>query len=133
MILLKLRLNRAQMVDDVLNLARGEKVNYDTALDLILYLKSENDFIPWSSALMNLGYIKDRLLKSTKENSDLFKSFVLDLLEERYQNLGFTPQENDVHLTILGRIGASSWMCGLDYEDCVQNAQDFFQKWMNDE
>ena len=119
------------MVDDIMNLARSQKVDYELALDLLLYLKSESDYIPWSSALMNLGFLKGRLLKSTKENSDLFKSFVLDLLEERYQNLGFTPQENDEHLTILGRIGASGWMCELDYEDCVKSAQDFFRRWMN--
>ena len=113
-----------------MNLARSEMVNYDLALDLLLYLKSENDYIPWSSALTSLNYIKARMLKTTKENSVLFKSFVLDLLEERYVNLGFTPQESDEHLTILGRIDASSWMCELDYEDCVLNAKNFFQQWM---
>ena len=44
------RLNRAALVDDIMNLARSGKVDYDLALDLLLYLKMENDYIPWEAA-----------------------------------------------------------------------------------
>ena len=44
------RLNRAQMIDDIMNLARCQKVDYDLALDFMLYLKEENDYIPWEAA-----------------------------------------------------------------------------------
>ena len=99
------------------------------AMDLLLYLKSENEYIPWSAALRTLDYVKTRMAAS-EENLALFKTLILDLLEDRYLNLGFTPQESEVHLTILSRMGASSWMCELDYEDCVNKAQTFFQQWM---
>ena len=123
------QLNRAQLVDDIMNLARSQKVDYDLAMDLLLYLKSENEYIPWSAAFRTLGYVKTRMAASD-ENSALFKTLILDLLEDRYLTLGFTPQDSEVHLTILSRMGASSWMCELDYEDCVNNAQTFFQQWM---
>ena len=51
------RLNRAQIVDDVLNLAISGDVSYDLALDIASYLKHENDLIPLSSGLKNLKYI----------------------------------------------------------------------------
>lgn len=123
------QLNRAQLVDDIMNLARSQKVDYDLAMDLLLYLKSENEYIPWSAAFRTLGYVKTRMAASD-ENSALFKTLILDLLEDRYLSLGFTPQDSEVHLTILSRMDASSWMCELDYEDCVNNAQTFFQQWM---
>ena len=44
------RLNRAALVDDIMNLARSGKVDYDLALDLLLYLQMENDYIPWEAA-----------------------------------------------------------------------------------
>ena len=120
-------LNRAQLVDDIMNLARSQMVDYNLAMDLLLYLKLENNYIPWEAALSSLSYLRSRLTF----NSALFKSFILELLEERYQNLGFAPQNGDEeHLTILGRMSASGWMCELDYEDCVDNANTFFQQWM---
>ena len=126
------QLNRAQLVDDIMNLARSQKVDYDLAMDLLLYLKSENEYIPWSAAFRTLDYVKTRMAASD-ENSALFKTLILDLLEDRYLSLGFTPQDSEEHLTILSRMGASSWMCELDYEDCVINAQTFFQQWMTNE
>ena len=123
------QLNRAQLVDDIMNLARSQKVDYDLAMDLLLYLKSENEYIPWAAAFRSLEYVKTRMAASN-ENLALFKTLILDLLEERYLNLGFTPQDSEVHLTTLSRMGASSWMCELDYEDCVNKAQTFFQQWM---
>jgi aminopeptidase N len=69
-------------------------------------------------------------MAASNENLALFKTLILDLLEDRYLNLGFTPQDSEVHLTTLSRMGASSWMCELDYEDCVNKAQTLFQLWM---
>ena len=87
------QLNRAQLVDDIMNLARSQKVDYDLAMDLLLYLKSENEYIPWAAAFRSLEYVKTRMAASN-ENSALFKTLILDLLEDRYLSLGFTPQGN---------------------------------------
>ncbi|KAG8040094.1 hypothetical protein G9C98_001210 [Cotesia typhae] len=43
-------LNRAQLIDDVFNLARLNYTKYKIAFNLIGYLKKEADFVPWSSA-----------------------------------------------------------------------------------
>lgn len=54
-------LNRAQIVDDVLNLARARIVSYTRALDVISYLEHENEYYPWYSALTALSYLKRRI------------------------------------------------------------------------
>lgn len=42
-------LNRAQLVDDSLNLARGDHNSYNVAFDILLYLESESDYPPWAA------------------------------------------------------------------------------------
>ena len=55
-----------------------------------------------------------------------------DLLEIHYSTLGFLPQDDDEeHLDTLARLSAVEWMCKVDYVDCVLNAQEYFQGWMN--
>lgn len=54
-------LNRAQIVDDVLNLARARIVTYTRALDVISYLEHEEEYYPWYSALTALSYVKRRI------------------------------------------------------------------------
>jgi aminopeptidase N len=43
-------LNRAQLVDDVLNFAVGGYSDYETAFGIIGYLNRETEFAPWSAA-----------------------------------------------------------------------------------
>lgn len=42
-------INRAQLVDDSLNLARAGKIAYDIPFSILEYLARETDYIPWAS------------------------------------------------------------------------------------
>lgn len=42
-------INRAQLVDDSLNLARAGVIPYATAFRVLEYLEKEIDYVPWSS------------------------------------------------------------------------------------
>ena len=53
--------NRAQLLDDAFNLALVELVSYSQALDLTLYLKNEQQYVPWTSVLSELNYIDTML------------------------------------------------------------------------
>lgn len=50
-------INRAQLLDDVLDFARSGWVTYKVALDVTNYLSREQHYLPWLTALNNLGYI----------------------------------------------------------------------------
>jgi hypothetical protein len=63
--------NRAQLLDDALNLARAGILKYSTALELTQYLKKEVDFIPWYSALNAFSFLNLRLTGT--ENESVFK------------------------------------------------------------
>lgn len=56
-------INRAQIVDDAMNLALAGRLDYRTALDIINYLVHERKFVPWKAGLLALGYIDSMLSK----------------------------------------------------------------------
>jgi aminopeptidase N len=64
-------LNRAQLLDDALNLARAGKLSYSVALDLTMYLEYDKDYIPWAAALNALSFLDRRL--TNNEGYDNFK------------------------------------------------------------
>lgn len=56
--------NRAQLIDDAMNLARADILDYTTALDVTKYLNHETDYVPWKTAINNLLYIDSMLIRS---------------------------------------------------------------------
>ncbi|GLH08108.1 uncharacterized protein GBIM_13413, partial [Gryllus bimaculatus] len=57
---------RAQLVDDALNLARAALLPYATALDFARYLARETDYVPWTAAFSGLDFL-GRLLANEDE------------------------------------------------------------------
>jgi hypothetical protein len=64
-------LNRANIVDDLLNLGRAGRENYDTVLDGLTYLKRETNYLPFKAALNGLDYLNRRF--TGKEEHSLLK------------------------------------------------------------
>ncbi|XP_063229950.1 aminopeptidase N-like [Bacillus rossius redtenbacheri] len=122
-------LNRAQLLDDSLNLARAGLLDYKLALDVTRYLSRETDYLPWTSALNNLAFIDRRLVGSEAHGS--FKSYVLGLLRPLYDSVGFEEGAGDPHVTVLTRGHALTWTCRLGLDDCVRRARDSFGAWAN--
>lgn len=60
--------NRAQLIDDALNLARAGFVPYNVSLQITVFLYQETDYIPWYAAVRVFNYL-DNLLqdKETRE------------------------------------------------------------------
>ena len=81
------RLNRAQILDDSLTLARAGLLRYPVALANTEYLTKEVDFIPWKAALNQLSYL-DLMLGRTEDYEE-FKTFMKQKLISLYNHLGF--------------------------------------------
>ena len=60
---------RAQLIDDSLCLAKDGFLPYAVALDMIMDLKVETSFLPWSAAMKNLLQLNN-LLTSTEIHHD---------------------------------------------------------------
>ncbi|KAF4524598.1 hypothetical protein B566_EDAN008553 [Ephemera danica] len=54
-------INRAQVMDDALALARVSLVEYPTALDTTEYLSQETEYVPWGAGLTATSYIWDHV------------------------------------------------------------------------
>ena len=57
-------LNRAAIVDDLLNFGRAELLDYKIVLQGLQYLKRETNYLPFKSAFMGLDYLIRRFSDS---------------------------------------------------------------------
>lgn len=120
-------INRAQIIDDVLNLARSGLLEYQLALEVTTYLNKENDYIPWAAALSGLEYI-DEMLKETESYED-FKLYMRTLMDPLYKNLGYEMFPNDEHLVIFLRKLVVKWTCKFDKPECKEQTNSKFSEW----
>ncbi|XP_055525034.1 aminopeptidase N-like [Wyeomyia smithii] len=110
-------LNRAQLIDDSLNLARSGHIKYDIALELAQYLISETEFIPWASASNGLSYLN--LMLSSSSKYDQFKKYVWSLIEPAFKTYGLTGKAEESHFDKLTRSTLVNWACLVDSEECL--------------
>lgn len=122
-------INRAQLIDDALNLARAGRLDYATALDVTSYLEHETEYLPWKAALTAMHYLDDMLIRMP--SYDKFRVYILKLLDNVYKQVGFIDNPGDPQLTVFTRIDVLSWACSFGHEDCVQNAVKQFYNWRN--
>ena len=52
------RVNKGQIFNDLFSLAKVGMVPYSLAMESTKYLLAETDYVPWSSGMTELGYIK---------------------------------------------------------------------------
>lgn len=111
--------NRAQLIDDALNLARYGQLNYEVALDLISYLKKEDDFVPLTSLFTNL-----RELERVARGSDLnLEDFFLDLVKELYkQNSLEDISKSQSDLERLRHVEIGNFACKFGLPECAETA-----------
>ena len=57
--------NRAQIMDDALNLAEAGVLDYEIALNLTQYLEKEEEYLPWDSALNSLSFIRSMMSRTS--------------------------------------------------------------------
>lgn len=122
-------LNRAQIVDDALNLARGGLLSYAFAFDVLDYLDHETSYIPWLAAFNGLSYLSRRAVNSKSEK---FEKYIQKILEGVYEHLGFEEKEDDSQIDHYNRANVLQWACRYKHEDCVKNAMAEFNKAKSD-
>jgi aminopeptidase N len=71
-------LNRANIIDDLLNLGRAGYLKYEMILDGLLYLKREMDYLPFKAAFNSLEYLNRRF--SGHAEHTLFKVYFFNYI-----------------------------------------------------
>ncbi|KAJ8960568.1 hypothetical protein NQ318_013857 [Aromia moschata] len=123
-------LNRAQIVDDLLNLARAGILTYSKAIEVGRYLVNETEYYPWYSAITAYNY----LLRRVGEESTLgveISALMLRLMQAVYESVSFTDLDADQHIYTLKLVLILTSACKLGHEDCVSNAKSLFEQYKN--
>lgn len=123
-------LNRAQIIDDLFNLARANYVEYELLMTATRYLQRETDHLPWKAFFNGLSYIHERFEQQTFEKE--FNGYILDLLSEIYNKVGFDDRDDDEHLDKLNREIILQWACKLNKPECIKTSVDLFTAWRKD-
>ncbi|XP_046962926.1 aminopeptidase N [Vanessa cardui] len=121
-------INRAQIIDDAMNLALSGRLDYKTALDISSYLFHERSYVPWKAGLVALGYIDTMLSKGAYYLE--YKSYVLRLLSGAVQDLGWEVSANESVVRAQHRADMLSTACHLQHVDCLEHAVRMYTNWM---
>ncbi|XP_073943303.1 suppressor of ER stress-induced death [Choristoneura fumiferana] len=121
-------INRAQIVDDAMNLALSGRLDYKTALDIINYLAHETSYVPWKAGLVALGYIDTMLSKGAYYLE--YKRYVLHLLDGAVKDLGWEVAANESVVRAQHRVDLLTTACHLEHGECLEQAVRMYTNWM---
>ncbi|XP_017100831.2 aminopeptidase N-like [Drosophila bipectinata] len=123
-------INRAQLIEDIMHFARTGEQDYSLALQLLSYLKRERSYLPWFTALSNLGQLSNVLFHT--ESYEIFKFYVQNLITPIYNYLkGMDDNFKSLKSPdqILLKTLILSWACRYEVLDCVPKAQAYYRRW----
>ena len=90
-------INRAQIIDDALNLARAGHLKYELALGVTSYLNYETEYIPWAAALTALRHLEE-MLKRTAAYGNFKVRYLSNLMFSSY--IGKTSAHHILNIRI---------------------------------
>jgi len=117
--------NRAQLIDDVFSLARPGVVSQVVALNVSQYLSEEVEYVPWTAASSNFGYIR-RMLAETP-GIDLLQRYMQKQIRKAYNNVTWNETRDDPHLTQRLRILSIDLACTYKDPSCLSEASEQFK------
>ncbi|XP_034829877.1 aminopeptidase N-like [Maniola hyperantus] len=123
-------LNRAQIVDDVFNMARNGRTSYSNAFEVSRYLVNETDYIAWGSANSAFSYLD--VVLSGSPAYEAFQAYVLHLTGPSYNRLGFVANPAaEEHVTAAYRNVILNLNCRLGNQHCVNESQTLLEQFRN--
>ncbi|KAJ8972201.1 hypothetical protein NQ314_000290, partial [Rhamnusium bicolor] len=118
-------INRAEIVDDVFNLAKVEKIIYSKAFEILEFLRNDVSYFPWYPAFAGFNY----LLRRVGDDSLLGQAITAhlsDLMENLYQSVPISNLDESNHIYTLKQVSAVNWACRLGKQECVSSVQEIF-------
>ncbi|XP_043498883.1 putative aminopeptidase-2 [Polistes fuscatus] len=108
------KVNRAALIDDLMNLARVGYVDYDLLFSATEYLKYENEYLPWRAFFNGLTYLHNKF--EAQEIFESLKQHVLKLINSIIEkSLNKESQLSDLLLMELHK-----WACKYQSKYCYE-------------
>ncbi|XP_042891875.1 aminopeptidase N-like [Penaeus japonicus] len=121
--------NRGQVIDDAMNLARAGHLNYKVAIGVFSYLRNEGEYLPWSTGVDQLDYIESMFKR--RSGFGALKRYIRDLVLPLYRAVGFDARAEDSFLEQEKRKIAVNWACKLGHKDCLDEVLTRYRQWMS--
>jgi aminopeptidase N len=123
-------INRAQLIDDSLNLARAEKISYSIPFEILKYLKKDENYAPWNAADRGFSLI-DRMISDT-EYYKHFLNFVQENVNLTFAQKGVSVKDEDTHFDRHVRSIAINWACKTGIQKCLDDTSGLLDKLLKD-
>ncbi len=118
-------LNRAQLLDDAINLSKARYIDINIAFGFLNSLRNEIDlpeaYAPWATAHNALTYLSGYLKGHESYNS--FQSFVANISNAAYSNVQVNAVETR-HLHRIHRLSVSRWACLTGLQQCIDDVEE---------
>ncbi|KAL3885524.1 hypothetical protein ACJMK2_025576 [Sinanodonta woodiana] len=119
--------NRAQLINDAMELAKAGELSMELALNIFQYLDKEREYTPWVAAKVQLSYIDDMIVRT--ELYGAFEKFIKSKVAGIFNELGLNDTGAS-HIESYLRSSIANSACYYGIEDCVQNATAQYREWM---
>lgn len=84
---------RAQLINDIFSFSQANLINFLRPINLLGYLKMEDDYLPWYIAINKINKLID-LIDSTPLYGQ-FRNYVIQLMTPIYKKLGWNEIISD--------------------------------------
>ncbi|CAF1142273.1 unnamed protein product [Rotaria sordida] len=127
-------IERAGLVDDLFNLARINILPLSLVFDMLIYVKSEQEYIVWERIIVGIQYI-EQMLATSYSNINIYeqwRSYLIDLIRSIYIYFGWNSQSmSEKWIDTVYRNVILSTACQYNLKNCTDYAQQLFQEWFN--
>nr|CAH7717416.1 unnamed protein product [Callosobruchus chinensis] len=123
--------NRAQIVDDLFNLAKPKKVSYSKALNIIKFISNDVSYYTWYAAKRGFSFLLDKI----GFESDLGKAIkadVLRLMDKVYKSVPHTDLKPTDDFYTLKQTDIIGLACTLQHPECIEMSKSLFSKYRSD-
>ncbi|CAG2107133.1 unnamed protein product, partial [Medioppia subpectinata] len=122
--------NRANLIFDASMLAESGLLSYKTFMDLISYVKDEDNLIPWMAANSAIARLNDKL--SSSDGGLTVKEFKKQMTDSMYASLGWqsNARSSESFQQKLLRNYIISLACSSGNQDCLQEANNQFKQFL---
>nr|ADK11709.1 aminopeptidase N [Leptinotarsa decemlineata] len=121
-------IHRAQIVDDLFNLARIQKTNYSQVFDLIEFLANDTSYFSWKVAFDGFNFLLERVGSDSVLGQQISKH-LLRLMTNLYDSTSFDRLNDTYHIDILKQGLTLSWACSLGNSQCIEASRNRYSSY----
>ncbi|EDV93344.1 aminopeptidase N [Drosophila grimshawi] len=122
--------NRAQLMHDAYRFVDTGRIGDGILLQLMVYLRKEDQYAPWSTANSILN-VYDKYLRG-HEQYVRFSDFVIELVEDIFEKLGVHEIPGEHYLNNYLRVTLVSLACQVGSQMCTQQSHQKLKQFLED-